>query len=487
MIIDDVNEPLLKDPPSPHARLEADLPPSPPPYVSYQAINSTGIPPPVLAPRTKSRQRLGKHKYRRRYFVAASIVLNCLFLLLWIRSSGEESDVSKTRDGSTPDPPDVEVPVPHRPIRAVVPDPALGRCVQNVTWANATRLLPEEDYFPFSSEVSFDFQDPSALLFLLSQGALSGGRLNVVPSESLALPRAILRVRYHLLDVRNRANVCLMERKHAGGIGIGIFTPPAFDAQTPEDHLDFTITLFLPTRPLHAGSSLPVYKLETQLPSFAHSLDSLRDVLIFDTLVLRSKNEPIVAKSLFARNATIQTSNGFISGSFEASSSLNLVTSNAPIDATVKLHNTNIFSTTELVLQTRNGQVDSDVSLMTTAATGEGGKFSIKAETSNAPLVMTFPTSPAHAILNLDAQTSNSPANVWLHEAFEGDFTLASSMVFVDRRPFLDPRKLRSVLYSDYKNGMVVGNVRWKFPVFKSKTLGKVRVATTNNILKLFV
>ncbi|KAJ7032714.1 hypothetical protein C8F04DRAFT_1396379 [Mycena alexandri] len=482
MIIDDVSEPLLKDLPSPHARPEPDLPPSPPPYVSYQAI----IPPPVLAPRRKSRQRLGKPKYRRKYFVAASIALNCLFLLLWIRASGEESDASRTRNGSTPNHPgDVEI--PSQPIRAVVPDPTSGRCVQNVTWANATRLAPEEDHFPFSSEASFDFQDPSALLFLLSQGALSGGRLDVLPSKSLALPRAVLRVRYHLLDVRNRANVCLMERKHAGGIGIGIFTPPAFDAQTPEDNLDFTITLFLPTRQRHAGSSLPVYNLETQLPSFTHSLDSLRDVLEFDTLVLRSKNEPIVAKSLFARNATIQTSNGFISGSFEASSSLSLVTSNAPIDATVKLHNTNIFSTTELILQTRNGQIDSDVSLMTSAATGEGGKFSIKAETSDAPLVMTFPASPARSILNLDAQTSNSPASVWLNHAFEGDFALASSVIFVDRRPFLDPKRLRSVLYGDYKNGMIVGNVRWKLPVFKSKVLGKVRVATTNNILKLYV
>ncbi|KAJ7188878.1 hypothetical protein C8R46DRAFT_980231 [Mycena filopes] len=484
MIIDDVNEPLLKDPPSPHARLEPDLPPSPPPYVSYQAI----IPPPVSAagPRRKSsRHRLGQRKHRRKYLIVASVVLNCLFFLLWLRAPGDDSGASRTRDGSKPPAGDAET--PKTPRRAVSPDPTLGRCVRNVTWANTTRLVPEQDYYPFSSQASFEFQDPTALMFLLSQGAFSGGRLDVLPSDSLALPRAELTVRYHLLDVRDRANVCFMERKHAGGTGIGIFTPPAFDTQTSQDGLDFTITLFLPTRSRQSGLSLPRYSLETDLPSFSHSLDYLRDHLEFNTLVLRSQNKPIVAKSLFARNATIQTSNGYISGAFEASSSLSLITTNAAIDATVKLHSQNIFTTTELILQTRNGQLDSDISLITSAATGQGGKFSVKAETANAPLVMTFPTSPTRSILNLDAQTSNSPASVWLNHAFEGDFALASSMVFVDRRPFLDPKSLRSVLYSDYKNGMVVGNVRWKLPIFKTKVLGAVKVATTNNILKLFV
>ncbi|KAJ6593323.1 hypothetical protein B0H19DRAFT_918784 [Mycena capillaripes] len=354
-------------------------------------------------------------------------------------------------------------------------------------WTNATRLPPEDDFL-FSSDASFEFLDPTSLLFLLSQGDLSEGRLDVLPSSE-TLPRALVSVRYHSLHVRDRANVCWMERKHANGTGIGFFTPAAFDGQTPEDRLDFTITLFLPTRSQETGSSLPIYNLETQLPSFSHSMASLRGVLEFNNLVLQSHNKPIIVESLFAKNATIQTSNSHISGSFDASSSLRLVTSNAPIDATVNLHNQNIFATTELVLQTRNAQLQSDVNLATSAATGQGGKFTVKAVTSDAPLVMTFPTSPTHSVLKLDAQTSNSPANVWLNHAFEGEFALASSMVLVDRRPFLDidPRKLRTVFYGDYKNGMVVGNVRWKLPVFKSKVDGFVQVTTTNNILKLYV
>ncbi|KAJ7099463.1 hypothetical protein B0H15DRAFT_547724 [Mycena belliarum] len=322
-------------------------------------------------------------------------------------------------------------------------------------------------------------------MFLLSQGALSGGDFNILPSSE-SVPRIAMTVRYHSLRVRDRAHVCWMERKHANGSGIGIFTPAPFDGQSRTDNLDFTITLFLPSAS-SPSSSLPTYSLETHLPSFSHSLSSLRGVLEFDRLNLRSQNKPIFAESVFARNATIQTTNGAISGSFAASLSLHLLTSNAPIDASVALHSTNIFATTSLVLQTCNAQLDSAISLLTSAASGEGGKFAVTAETADAPLVMTFPRSPAHALLTLAAQTANAPANVWLNHAFEGAFTLASSMVVVDRRPFLDPRKLRSVLYGEYQNGMIQGNVVWKLPIFKSKVQGSVRVATTNHILRFYV
>ncbi|KAF7350970.1 Ankyrin repeat family protein [Mycena sanguinolenta] len=484
MIIDDPNErTLLKSPETAstlHGSLESQAAssPSPPPYVfphvSYQAIS----PPlaPRIMPRKKSRLRLGRHKTRK-YFIVASVALNCLFFLLWIRIIHGKDNLGGRSEHHADD-----SDIPHEPIRAVVPSPSLGRCVRNVTWTNTTRLSAEEE-FVFSSDASFELQNPSSLLFLLSQGALSGGHLEVV-SSSQSVPVVLITARYHSRHVRDRANVCWMERKRATGEGVGIFTPTAFDGQTAEDRIDFAIKLLLPSG---SGSSLPIYNLETHLPSFSHAFDSLRNVLEFDHLVLHSQNEPITAKSLFARNATVQTSNALISGTFDASMSLKLLTSNAPIDATVNLRNQNIFTTSELVIQTRNAQLETDVNLMTSSASGQGGKFAVKAETSDGPLIMSFPASPTRSVLNLDAQTSNSAASVWLNHAFEGDFTLSSSMIFVDRRPFLDPKKLRSVFYGDYQNGMVVGNVRWKLPVFKSKIQGSARIATTNNILKLYV
>jgi hypothetical protein len=237
MIIDDIDERTpLKSPQTtsaPHElALESALPPSPPPYVSYQAI-----PPPSLAPsivpRKKSRRRLGRPKARK-YLIAGSIVLNCLFFLLWIRlirgpSIREDSGKSRQR---TENP---EIPVSacrfsmynladlqkSLPIQAAVPDPRIGQCVQNVTWTNTTRLSTD-DKFSFSSDASFGVPHPSPLLFLLSQGALSGGHLEVLPSSG-SVPYVLVTARYHSSHVRDRANVCWMERKHGAGAGVGIF------------------------------------------------------------------------------------------------------------------------------------------------------------------------------------------------------------------------------------------------------------------------
>ncbi|KAJ7647798.1 hypothetical protein FB45DRAFT_894478 [Roridomyces roridus] len=454
-------------------------PPSPPPYVSYQAISETQplMPQPVLA-RQKSRGR--NHRFRRRCLVVASGALNCVLLVLLIHILRHEEPLSEVdRVGQKPI---LVVDPVKRPVQAVDPDPRFGRCLRNATWSNAESTATEAGFYS-SSNASFLFPDSASPMYLVSQGALSGGTIHIHPSSSDSVPRVELNVRYRSAHVLDRANICWMEHNEAAGVGI--FTPAPFDGQTPADRLDFTISLFLPT----TESTLPIYNLETNLPSFTHSLGSLKEGLEFDRLILKSQNQPISAKSVFARNGTIQTSNSPIEGSFETSASLSLITSNAPIDASINLYNKNIFSETHLFLQTRNAQLESDINLLTTAASGEGGKFIVTAQTADTPLVMSFPASPARSILTLDAQTSNSPADVWLNTAFEGEFTLASSMVFVDRRPFLDPRKLRSVLYGTLRNGMVVGNVKWKLPVFGKSPAprGQVKVKTSNDILKLYV
>ncbi|KAK7042460.1 ankyrin repeat family protein [Favolaschia claudopus] len=423
MIIDDVND-------SERSPLKGSQTVPPPPHLSEKCPTSFAsailIPPPAPAPiiaqppRKRSRSN---HHHRGRFrarkcLIAGSVALNCLLFLLLIR------------------------------------------------------VLPRHTTIHDSSE---DGEGDDG------DGALSGGHLDVV-SSSVSFPRVLMTVRHHSTEVRDRANVCWMERMDA--YGLGIFTPAPFDGQTPKDRLEFKLTLLLPAG---SGSSLPVYNLESRLPSFSTHLDIPPDSLEFDNLFLFSQNEPITAKSVFARNATVQTSNGVISGSFEASDALSLVTSNAPIDATVKLYNRNVFKTTELMIQTRNAQLQSDISLTTSSASGEGGKFDIEATTSDGPLFVTFPDSPTHSILTFNGQTSNSPANVWLNNAFEGEFALSSNLVFVDRRPFLDPRKLRSVFWEPLKNGMIVGSVRWKLPVWKTKIPGFVRVGTTNNLLNLYV
>lgn len=108
-----------------------------------------------------------------------------------------------------------------RRIRPVVPASNLGRCVQQAIWSNSLPSDPEDEGFPFISDTAFELPT-SSLLFLISQGALSGGTVTVLPSSN-STSHVHLYARYHSLEVRDRANVCLMERKHANGAGIGIF------------------------------------------------------------------------------------------------------------------------------------------------------------------------------------------------------------------------------------------------------------------------
>ncbi|KAF7297895.1 Ankyrin repeat family protein [Mycena chlorophos] len=480
----------LAGPARPHAQpapfpIFVDTYAMPPPYVSYRAAS----PPPETpaptqtTPLLPTHRKFSTHKRRRRQrriiFVAASVLLNCLLVLLLLRR-GRRSIQDDTHVGIVVP----EEPLPHHPIEAVKPDPGLGRCVRRAQWSNAT-LLPSGAAFAYESSARFGFSDPSMAMFLLAQGAHASGHLDIHPS-STELPYLLVTARSHSLAVRDRANVCLMERDK-DGLGVGVFTPNAFDEQGPQDKLEFDLALYLPTAG-RRGSSPPLYNLETSLPLFAHNLHSLKDAIEFQELHLKSRNAPIVADSVYARNATIRTTNAHIQGSFDASAHLSLITTNALIDTTVTLHSTTIFKTTELVMQTRNGQLESAINLLTTSATGEGGNFNVSAHTADAPLVISFPKSPARSTLNFNGVTSNARADVWLNHAYEGRFALLSNIVLVDKRPFLDVKNLRSVIYDALEDGSVLGVVSWKkWPILKSKVVGNVNVTTSNSILNFFV
>ncbi|CAK5281893.1 unnamed protein product [Mycena citricolor] len=458
----------------------------PPPYVSYQAV----LPPVVTSPPRRQKQRWARlHKTRRR-LAFASIALNCLFFLLLLRITRRERTterMGRDKHGDT----DITIP-PILPVIPVAkPDPRSGKCVASATWSNATFISPDDDSpFNTTSHASFTFPDASSAMFLIAQGAQLGGHLQVVTTSPHAFPRVDIQARYCSARVLDRSAVCQMEQKKTGSVGLGIFTPHAFDGQSATDALDFTITLFLPTSS-DPGSNSPVYNLETNLPQFSQSFDALRDVVRFDQLKIEGRGKPIYAKSVFANNATVMNANAKISGSFETSSSLILSTTNAPVLSSIKLHHRNIFKTTHLRIETCNAEIDAPISLFTTAANGQGGRFNISATTTNAPMTMTFPSAPARSILHLDAETKNSPASVWLNEAFEGDFTLFSNVVLVDQLPYVDIRKLRTVDWqSDLKRlGFVKGEVRWKMPILggAKKPLGSVRISTNNSFLKLHV
>ena len=72
-------------------------------------------------------------------------------------------------------------------------------------------------------------------------------------------------------------------------------------------------------------------------------------------------------------------------------------------------------------------RIDSTISLDSSQSTG--GSFNVNTRTSNKALSITYDASPFDSILRHKAQTSNSPATVHLHSAYEGPFSFRSSNI----------------------------------------------------------
>jgi len=84
------------------------------------------------------------------------------------------------------------------------------------------------------------------------------------------------------------------------------------------------------------------------------------------------------------------------------------------------------------VLETNNAPIVANVSLLTSsskATSGQsGGSYNIRTTTSNAPLNVSFPTSPVDSALEFYGSTSNNPAEISLHSAYQGSFSIATSL-----------------------------------------------------------
>jgi hypothetical protein len=118
-----------------------------------------------------------------------------------------------------------------------------------------------------------------------------------------------------------------------------------------------------------------VKAFETELPLFVHTVGDIAKTVEFRRLSLMGSNMPMTVtvsgpryfaffvlqfkmslKSLHAHHAKLATSNRPITGSFNASTSLELRTTNAPITANVGLLNDPAGkAATDLIMATSNG------------------------------------------------------------------------------------------------------------------------------------
>ncbi|KAI0708837.1 hypothetical protein C8T65DRAFT_649625 [Cerioporus squamosus] len=264
-------------------------------------------------------------------------------------------------------------------------------------------------------------------LYIFGRGELTHGDITFLPTHDLTIPDGNIRVdiipHHHNEITLMATNICLLERAK-GEKGIAILTPSKW---VPSNDLSFSIVVQIPV----TRGPLRVNAFETHLPLFRHIFSTeLQGQVSFGSLYARTTNQQIHAGYLEADNATIHTTNSVISGVYRASRAVFLQTSNQPIKADITLLNDdNPRKPTNLTMITANSAIDTVITLRPTASHGlnRGGAFAVSAQTQNGALDLRFREQPIDSRLAFTAHTSNAPAEVHLHPAYEGAFTIGTS------------------------------------------------------------
>ncbi|KAI9465138.1 hypothetical protein BJY52DRAFT_1245300, partial [Lactarius psammicola] len=175
----------------------------------------------------------------------------------------------------------------------------------------------------------------------------------------------------------------------------------------------------------------------------------------------------------------VHSTNGRISGAFNTTGSLRIVTTNSPVSVRIDA------KPTEVSIQTTNGRIKADISLMSNSFSGTGGAFGVRTHTTNSPIEVFYEDSPVDSVLKFDAATTNSPVHASLHRAYEGTFAIATtnSRAVLDRLRFVeDPsgqRRHRSFRNLSVREKRIFGKVQWM--PSDNDPAGSVSVATTND------
>ncbi|KDR84319.1 hypothetical protein GALMADRAFT_237095 [Galerina marginata CBS 339.88] len=363
---------------------------------------------------------------------------------------------------------------------------SLQECVQGEEWSPSDGGS-SKPRFPFYSETSFTLPISSETLFFVSRGQRLIGAVDVVTSKEQAQDSATVRVTvgYHREEVRDLAKACVLSRNDDEN-GVGFFTPVWRSGRSPrgrEYELGYNMTIILPDVSSFS-SPLAIKNFETDVQNTFQHIEDPDHKLFFHSISLTGSNGPVSAKSLTATKANIQTSNGPITGIFNVTKSLELKSSNSPISVAVGLESEDADTVPTLEARTSNGPLHADISL--TSASGTGGSFDITTTTSNSPLRVTFSDSPVDSRLSLKASTSNSPATVSLHPAYEGTFTVQTSLFGPTLRRKSDVEdpsgegRERNVKFGSIGKGprVLTGEVYWDE---KRKDEGAVSVRTSNS------
>ncbi|KAI5123821.1 hypothetical protein M0805_009113 [Coniferiporia weirii] len=338
---------------------------------------------------------------------------------------------------------------------------------------------------PYSENVSFSLPANASLLYFLSRGSFAYGSVlftvsaeHFRPNYDPSIVEVDIRIGYWTPKALERATVCPLNRGDEHGVGI--FTPRKWHAGHAigmRDMLRFEVTVHLPAEPLvGANSSISGFTarpprlfnaLSTDFSNFKHNFGNLQGIA-FSTVDAKTSNAYITAESLEVARGSLISSNGAITGSYETSNGLTVVTSNAGIAIDVKMHSASLEKPTAVTLATSNGIINSKLSLQAdSSGGGADSAFSAKAVTSNKCLGLSVIQQPADSLLTVESSSANGPAIVSLHPAFEGSYTLTTSLknVVLDvAENVTDPsekNRMRTVSTDRLGFGLAAGRVVW--------------------------
>uniref|UniRef100_A0A8H7Y943 Uncharacterized protein n=1 Tax=Psilocybe cubensis TaxID=181762 RepID=A0A8H7Y943_PSICU len=371
---------------------------------------------------------------------------------------------------------------------AVSSDLNLGNCVSGKSWNQARRTSPFAllrlnfgGDAQASGSTNFTLPISSDALLFLSRGQNLGGSITIITSPTQSFQSATINVQATSNSQQGlqQTKACLLTR-NANENGVGVFTPTS--GYSPLWNVNFHITVILPD--VGNGEPLHIKDLETDLPDSSHQIGDLSTKILFDSISLSGSNGPIAVQSLATTSGKINTSNGQISGIFNASESLLLATTDSGIRVDVGLTSQGSDSNPMLTARTSNAAIDANINLF--SSSGSGGTFTVNAETSNQPLKIAFPNAPSGSTLDLQASTQNGQASVILDAAYAGSFDVQTS-AFEDAkvnvvRPNVDGRHVN---FSGEGRGETAGTVSWDNQ--SSSGAGKVVVSTTNGQATLYL
>ncbi|TFK50921.1 hypothetical protein OE88DRAFT_1747839 [Heliocybe sulcata] len=340
--------------------------------------------------------------------------------------------------------------------------------------------------YPKSVATAFSLPVSSEVLYFVAHGSQLSGSLDVVDDGyEEGVVQVDVTVFYYDDSALDRASVCKLSRE-GGQNGVGFFTPSRWEFPSGREQIFMKVVAHFPA--VHGEGVLRIPAFDTNLPLFSQQLGALEGSVYFDSLALRSSNARIAAQSVKAKSARIETSNSPIEGVYKTDRYLSLVTSNARIQAQVGLYNDDGVRATELVMTTSNSNIESEISMHSTASSHTGGSFKSTLTTKNGRIDVSHPDAPVDALLDFTASSTNSGVTVQLHPAYEGGFELGTSnaRAVVDvggKVP--DPKRRgreRRVWQEGGQRGAVRGEVYWEE---ERRGAGRVVVRSSNSPVML--